>query len=160
MNIIINSAEDSSDAFFKTKHVHRKKEEFNKKKLEVVYKLINGLEDIKAACKNEEWVNDKEKLFLKLFSKLYVAKRFRIRDHTHRFFKDHGYYLFDIIEREQKICFYSIDNEIFWLDWSTIWRDIIFHFNHMKYEEVKQFIKDMLIKYFKMDDVETATLHQ
>ena len=79
-NKILREAEDSSDDFFQSKHIEKRKEDFekelDKKKKEAIYKLAKGLEEIKIAYKNKNWKDEKEQLFLKLFSRLYVDDAF------------------------------------------------------------------------------------
>ena len=151
INKILKEAEDSSDDFFQSKHVNKRKEEFKSwlkaKKKEVIPKLIKGLEEIKITYRNKDWRDVNEKLFLELFSRLHVDKTFNQDKHRYE------YYLLN--EYNKRRCFYDLINNEFWIDYYSIWR-IFEEYHDMDYVYIQLLIDRMLEEYFKLYDV-TAT---
>ena len=148
MNNTLNEVENSSDDFFQSKHIYKRKKdfikEFDKKKKEALYKLTKGLEEIKIAYKSKNWKDEKEKLFLELFSKLCVDKAFYQDEYMY------GYYLLDL--SDAKICILDLKNDRFWIDFFSIWKNFEKQFN-MNYVDVKLLMNDMLRGHFKLYDV-------
>ena len=144
----LSDAANSSDDFFQSKHINKRREERNKelekKKEEVIYKLTKGLEEIKTAYKSKDWKDEKEKLFLELFSGLHVDKA--LNQYEYR----HGYYLSDL--NDMKRCFYDLESNNFWMCYQSIWRVFELQFN-MDYRDAQSFVKDMLKEHFKLYDV-------
>lgn len=145
INEISIEADDESDDFFQSKHIIKRKEDFEKmmqeKGDEVFSKLISGLKRIKGAYRNEDWKYDKEKLFLEIFSKLHVV------DKVYEILHKRGYYLlgFD----SEKRCFYDLENDRFIVDYNSIWH--IFHKRlSMRYNDVRPFLSEMLKKHFRL----------
>ena len=152
INKILSEAEDSSDDFFQSKHVNKRNEDIKKKlddkRSKGPYILTSGLERIKIAYKNEDWKDDKEKLFLELFSELRVRKRL---------FKNKYYYGFCLLDANNNItCIYDIKLDAFRIDHRSIWNEFYFIFD-MKDDDIQTFINDMLKKYFKLHDVLSST---
>ena len=148
VNNILKEAEDSSDDFFQSKHINKRfedlKKELEKKKIEIPSKLTKDLERIRISYKNKNWKDEKEELFLKLFSKLHVDDAF---------YKDkyrYGYYLLD--SNDKRKCFYNLKNNKFWIDYDSIW--IVFEIRFdMYYYDIQSFMDDMLKEHFKLYDV-------
>ena len=147
---ILREAEDSSDDFFQPKHVEKRKEdfkrEFDKKKRGALSKLIKGLEEIKIVYKNKDWKDEKERLFLELFSKLHVDAKFYKSDYRY------GYFLSD--SNDIKTCFYDLKSNRFWIDYASIWRVFETRFD-MNDDDIQSFIDKLLKEHFKLYDVTT-----
>ena len=145
INKILSEAEDSSDDFFQSKHVEKRKREFenilNSKKNRVLNKLELGVENIKSAYNNKDWKNEREKLFLELFSKLYIDDDFYQSEDLY------GYLLYDD-ENNSTCCFYDLKDNAFLTDYNSIWRVFEDQFN-MKYDDIRWFMNKMLKEYFK-----------
>ena len=153
VNKILREAEDSSDDFFQSKHVNKRKEdikrEYEKKKREARYKLIKGLNNIKIALKSRNWESETERYFLILFSRLYVDKKF-FENAFHC-----EYYLLN--KHDKVVCLYNIKYDEFYVDNDSIWKkfeDIFF----MRYTEIQAFMNKMLEKHFKLYDILTKRL--
>ena len=145
---VLREAEDTSDDFFQSKHINKRKEdlkrELDKKKKEALHKLTKGLEKIKTAYKSKDWRNDKEKLFLELFSKLHVDAKFYKNNYRY------GYYLSD--SNDIKTCFYNLKYDEFYTDHYSIWRVYEEQFN-MHFKNVQSFMEEMLKEHLKLYDV-------
>lgn len=145
--------EDSSDYFFQSKHINRRKEEFEKqlelKMRKVHSKLENGLSKIINAYNNRDWINDEEKLFLELFSELHVDDTF------HGITIYYGYYL--LSDNDVKACFYDLENDIFVESYGSIWSIFMIQFN-VNYNDIQLFMKEMLKKYFKLYDATALSI--
>ena len=135
---------DVSDAFFQSKHINKREEEFKNRRKEIISKLDNDLERIKAAYIHKDWQDDKEKTFLKLFSKLHVDEIFFQSKYKY------GYYLLD--SNNIKRCSYDLKNDDFWIDYDSIWRAFEKQFD-MNYYDILSFVKDMLKKHLKLYNV-------
>ena len=148
INNILKEAENSSDDFFQSKHISKRKKDFEKglakKKKEAVYKLTKGLEEIKLSYDNKDWKDDKEELFLELFSRLHADKRFYQSNFQY------GYCLLD--ENDDKICFYEFKNDNFWISYHSVWNAFNLQFV-MTYHEIRTFMSDMVKKYFKLYNI-------
>ena len=145
---ILKEAEDSSDDFFQSKHINKREEELDKqikvKKKEALIKLKNGIKEIRIAYKGKGWRSDSEILFLELFSKLHVDTKLYQNEYGY------GYYLLDKTNKET--CSYNIKDDIFWIEYETIWKIFNTQLN-MNYYDIKTFIKNMLDKYFNLHNV-------
>ena len=137
---ILKEAEDSSDDFFQSKHVNKRREELKSYENKALAKLKNGLENIKIAYGNKDWKDEKEEAFLKLFSELHVNER-----HYDDF--EYGYYILD--KNNNDVCFYNLKNNIFSISFSSIWSVFRIGFV-MKNRDVQLFMNNMLKKYFKL----------
>ena len=144
INKILREAEDSSDDFFQSKHVNKRKESFEMLKKETISSLAKGLREIRIAYRNDNWSDDKEELFLKLFSKLHVSKNFYDKSYVK------GYYLTD--DHNNKICFYDLINSRLIISNSLVWGPFQKQF-HMSYVESQPFVEKMLKKYFKLNNI-------
>ena len=157
INKILREVEDSSDDFFQSKHVNKRKEDLkkelekNKKEIErtkktIIPKLIKGIEKIKEAYMSKDWKDDKEKLFLELFSKLRVDDKVyeSVINNKYRY----GCYL--LSKHNLIMCAYDIRYGNFWIDFGIIWMK--FHeFLRMNAVEIQYFMKQMLKKYLDID---------
>ena len=145
VNKILREVEDSSDDFFQTKHLNKRRKDYNielkRREKEALFNLAKGLKEIKIAYKDKNWKNYKEKLFLELFSELHVADNI---DQNR-----YGYFLLD--SNNIKKCFYDLKNNIFWIDYESIWKTFETRFN-MLYVDIQTFMKNMSEEYFKLHD--------
>ena len=153
INKILKEAEDFSDDFFQSKHVNKRKEDFenelSKRKREYLPKLIKGLKDVRIAYNNEYWESDKEELFLKLFSELHIENiLYRNND-------EYGYFLMN--EHNNKECFYDLKSNYFWTDYSLIWKHFYIQYE-MNYLDIELLIKNMIEKYFNLYNVIVSSL--
>ena len=155
MNNDMREIEDSSDDFFQSKHVNKRKEDFERekrikkknlkdKKKKAILILKSGLERTEIAYKNKDWKDEKEKLSLRLLSKLHVANRF-YRDEY-----QYGYFLLN--NKNRKSCFYNLKSNTFWLDESFIWSELENKYD-MSYYAVQLLIHKILAKYFELFDI-------
>ena len=144
---ILREVEDSSDDFFQSKHINKRLDDFEKYKNNIFIKLENGLERIKTAYSKEEWTDNKEKLFLQLFSKLYLDNNFYECNNNYR----EGYYLIKT-SSNIKTCFYDLKSNKFFSNYLSIWYKFPSNF-FMKYDSTKLFIENMIKKYFRLHDV-------
>ena len=153
INKILREAEDSSDDFFQSKHINKRKKdlekELDKKKKEALFKLTKRLEKVRIEYKNRKWRDEKEGLFLELFSKLHVDDVFLKSKYYC------GYYLLD--SNDKRKCFYNFNNNDFWITYSSIWKVFELRFN-MDYHDIQSFMNDMLKKHFKLYDVSASYL--
>ena len=151
---ILREAEDSSDDFFQSKHINKRKEDLrkelekNKKEIErtkktIIPKLRKGIEKIKEAYMSKDWEDNKEKLFLELFSRLHVD------DKTYQSEYRAGYFLLD--SNYIKRCFYDFKNNELLIDYRSIWELFDIRFD-MKYDDIQLFMDDMLEEHFKLYD--------
>ena len=147
INKILREAEDTSDDFFQSKHINKRKEdikrELDKKKKEALFKLTKGLEEIKTVCNNKDWRNDKEKLFLELFSNLHVDKIFLRNKYAY------GYYLSD--SNDINRCFYNLKTDYFLIDYDSIWKIFKIQFN-MSFYDIHSLMNKLLKEHFKLYD--------
>lgn len=147
---ILKEADDYSDDFFQSKHVNKRREERNKqikvKKKEALIKLKTGLKKIKVAYKSENWEDEREKLFLELFSKLHVDDKF-YRDKNR-----YGYHLLD--SNNIKRCFYDLERNTFWIDSRYIWGKLNVLQTQLtgRRTGTQSLINELLRKYFKLYD--------
>ena len=151
---ISNKSEDSSDDFFQSKHINKRKKIFEReiknrrKKNRVMNKnaflmLEKGLERVITAHANKICENEREELFLELFSKLRIDKRF-FGDYygcEHRLLN----------ESDDTVCVFDIQSNYFWINDYPIRDKFISSFN-TKHDEISCFMKDMLKKYFNIRD--------
>ena len=146
INNILKEAEDSSDDFFQSKHIEKRKKDLKKglekKKKEAIYKLTKGLEKVKIAYKSKDWKDDKEELFLELFSKLRVDNNIDQNKY--------GYILLD--SNDIKRCFYNLESDYFWINYASIWRVFETRFD-MNDDDIQSFMDDMLEEHFKLYDI-------
>ena len=148
---MLREAEDSSDDFFRSKHIIKRKKylerKFARKKRDVYQKLINGLQEIKASYESEAWRDDREKLFLEIFSMLHINNEFYQNEYMY------GYYLLD--KNFYRECFCNLMSDQFWIDYGSIWWIFKRRF-FMEERDVKLFMTKMLKEYFKLDNVEAV----
>ena len=148
VNKILREAEDSTDDFFQSKHINKRKEEFKKQiekeKYEAFFKLFEGLKIVKIADRHKTWKSDEEKLFLELFSKLHVDKEFYEDDYIY------GCYLLD--ESNDKKCLYDIKTRNFFIRYDFFWSTSETIFMN-QYYYVRKFVERMLRKYFNLYNV-------
>ena len=170
---ILREVEDFSDDFFQSKHINKRKEDLQKRldkeREEALSKLTKGIEKIKASYNNKSWNDDKEKLFLELFSYLHVDDNLYQCDYllivnniySHCINYRYGYYLRynnNNVER----CFYNLKTDEFFIDAYSIWEMFEYEF-HMSRYDVNSLMINMLIKYFDLynirpiyaDDIQT-----
>ena len=145
---ILREAEDSTDDFFQSKHIEKRKEEFkrefDKKNKEALIKLKTGLREIKAAYNNKDWKNEIEKLFLESFSKLHVDDKSCQYDHRY------GYCLLD--SNNIRECFYDLKSNYFRIDYDSIWERLNIQLG-MSYYDTQSFVNKLLEEHFKLYDV-------
>ena len=146
--VVLREAEDSSDDFFQSKHVNKRKgnfeKELDKKVRKTLPKLTKGIEEIKIAYNNKNWSDDKEKMLLELFSKLHVNNKLYKSNYIY------GYYLLD--SNNKKRCFYDLKSDYFYIDYDSIWRVFKRQFN-INYDDIQSFVNNLSKKYFKLYDV-------
>ena len=159
INKILREAEDSSDDFFQSKHITKRQNEFRKEKeitirkaKEIKIKLKTGLNKIKASYDAKDWKNDKEKLFLEIFSKLVMNAKTYSYKYNNILSIEYGFYLINVEEEHKDACFYSVSRKSIWMSFNLIWIKFINKFN-MTFSDVKAFMVKMLKKYFNLDDV-------
>lgn len=138
---ILKEAEDFSDDFFQSKHVNKRSEEFNKKSQEILLKLKSGLNKIKADYDNQNWKDEEERLFLKLFSNLHIDNNIYIKRTAGR------YYLLD--RKNNNVGHYSLKNNTFYVSHYNIYSKFYIIFNMNKITFIS-FIANMLEKYFSL----------
>lgn len=152
---------NDSDDFFQSKHLNKRREQhlkeieikekvLLKREEKTSYMLINGLKKIRIALNDESWKDEKEKLFLNLFSK------FRVSDAIWRNEYVRGYYL--INESSIKECICDLNNDYFWINYESIWYAFEIRFYETSYCKTQLFMNDMLKKYFNLYDM-TAYTH-
>ena len=148
INKILKEAESFSDDFFQSKHVNKRKEEFekelSKRKIETLSKIIKGLKGVRIAYDNNNWSDDKEKLFLELFSKLHVDDKFFHNKY------EYGYFLLD--SSNFRKCSYDLKNNVFWISYSSIWRVFETRFD-MSFHDIQSLMNDLLKEHFKLYDI-------
>ena len=150
INKILKEVEDSSDEFFQSKHVNKRKEKAKRAEREVLVKLKNGIEKIKMSYNNKNWKNEKEELFLKLFSKLHVDSKLYQNEYIYAYF---------LADSDNKVrCFYDLRSNRFWIDYASIWNVFRKQFN-INYRDTQSFVNMLLREYFKLYDVTSTFRH-
>ena len=145
INKILKEAEDSSDDFFQDKHITKRQNELEKKKKRILIKLKRGFERIRIAYDNEDWKNEKEKLFLELFSNLHPHDRFYIGSAIM------GY---DILSNDRNYVFgfYDMIANNFFVNSTLIWVEFEDVFK-MSHDDVQLLLSIMIKKYFNIQNV-------
>lgn len=145
MNEFINNitivTENSSDNFFQPKHIIKRIKDNEKRDHRIYVNLERGMRKVETVYNNKRYKNEKERLFLEIFSKLHLGKRC-VENSFHR-----GYALFDA--NEKVICFYELDDNEFWVNNYSVWRMFLLRLI-MNQQGIKTFIVDMLRKYFRI----------
>ena len=163
---ILKEVEDDSDDFFQSKHINKRREDYEKEKRikekeleeknkEHLHKLENGLKKIKISYDNRDWIDHREELFLKLFYDLHVSTKIPQYGPTD------GYLLSD--KNGDNKCFYRLSSvhfmrnvdEAFAVDYWSILMTFELRFN-MSEHEVIMFIKRMISKHFNLNDIEIS----
>ena len=138
---ILSEAEDSSDDFFQMKLEKKRKKSFDqfiKQRDEMIIKLSEGIKNIKRAYKKRNWDNNSEKEFLELFSDLHVSDKFGdVKS---------AVYIYD--SDGSILCAYDIGSKIFYMGYWTVYAN--FQTMMRKYD-VNDFLRDMIMKYFKIE---------
>lgn len=137
--------EDSSDDFFQSKHINKRKEKFIKRNNRIILKLERGFKRSSTEYKSKRWSNEKERQFLELFSKMSVDSN------TVRSDSICECYLYITLD-DVVVCHFDIVNKIISLDCHYVW----FKFekkNNMNYYEVQAFMNEMFKKHFKLVNV-------
>ena len=113
---ILREAEDSSDDFFQSKHVNKRREIIKKKNMRKRNKSLSelkvGLENVKVAYNNKDWRNDEERYFLTLFSKLHVDNKFYKSKY------EEGYCLLNY--NNNKECIHDLLTDNFFINYISI----------------------------------------
>ena len=137
INKILKESEDSSDDFFQSKHINKRREEFENEKLNTLKELNVGLDKIKEACVNKRWKSKESKLFLKIFSKLHVI-----------LVNYDNYYRYDFLNtNNEKVCSYVYDE--LWLDVNLVWNKFEYKFG-MSSNDIHLFFYNKFSHYFKV----------
>lgn len=138
---------DSSSDFFQSKHISKRKEDFEKqllvRKQELLTKLKIGLDRTETAYESKTWRNEYEEAFLEAFSLLKVDSKLINTK------KRLGYFLLD--ECDEKVCFYNLRDNTFILDYYSFWTDFMDLFGVENVNRIQTFFDRMIRKYFKMD---------
>ena len=140
---ILREAEDSSDDFFQSKHLEKRKIDIDNKNSKILLALKSGLKNVKKAYNNKRWTDEKEELFLKLFSKLRVDNKFYDEEEG---FYGAGFFLLNN-RTNNKLCFYSLYKSVFCINYTHIEKEIAITFN-MNTNETTSFLLFMIEKYF------------
>lgn len=138
--ILKETKEINDDPFFQPKDIQKRNEEERKKRKEILSKIEIGLQNIKIFYENKNYNSEEEGLFLEIFSKLHVNKRYDKRLKRY-FLKD---------ESDINICFFDLKNDVFWSSYDCIWKILVKKF-HWKYDEIQYFMKVMLNEHFKLN---------
>ena len=102
------------------------------------------MKDIRIAYNNKNWSDDKEELFLELFSKLHVDSKLYQNEYIY------GYFLAD--SDDIKRCFYDLRDNRFLIDYASIWNVFRKQFN-INYRDTQSLMNMLLREYFKLYDV-------
>lgn len=104
--------ENDSDDFFQSKHINKRKEEYERelyvKTCKAFYILYEGLNNIKLAYDRQHYENKVEELLLRVFLDLHVDANI----HRDMFF--YGYFILD--NKGRSICFYNVNDNCFYLE--------------------------------------------
>ena len=153
MNNVLREAEDSSDDFFQSKHINKRKIDFSnamrKRQEESISKLKNGLYKIRIAYQDSIWRSEEEKLFLKIFSRFHLNETLRVYLRCNQY---DGFFLLD--EHNNMECFYSLVYDELWVDYYMIWQKFCFQLQTNRYDIIHKFMNEMIKEYFEMSDVE------
>lgn len=136
--------EDSSDDFFKSKHIEKRKQQLIIERTNIIHKLETGLDKIETAYRNNDG-KMKEKLFLELLSKLHVDKIFYQDEYRN------GYFLLD--SNNGRKCFYDLKNDYFLIDYLSIWKPFKIRFD-VTNDILQSFVDYMIKKYFNFNVVD------
>ena len=156
--LIDNDILDESDNFFQSKHINKRKEEYARNKAEEVKnaeikckeafnKLTIGQTSIFKACYSEKsvWQDKKEKIFLETFLNLSICGSSIYDSYVDNIITFYGSY-------HVSCCIYDFINNSFLMK-----NDIIFSkisdYTNMNYIDTYNFIKEMLKKYFQLDNI-------
>ena len=155
---ILKEAEDFSDDFFQDKHINKRKEDIKRRENEkqqrlsnsnkkVFINLNNGIKEIKRLYRNKIWEDEREQLFLKLFSKLHAVVRYT--DYRKR---SYGCFLSN--KHNKKVCFYDLHESTFWVSDELIWAKFEEEYDFdVNFYAVQAFLTKMIKKYFKIYNV-------
>lgn len=133
---LIEAQNMEDDSFFQPKTKKRDRES-RKRRKEISSKIKLGLQNINIAYENKNWESKEEKTFLQIFSRFHLDK------------KDTDYFL--KYENGETKCLFDLQNDFFYVSEDYIWQPFSDELD-WKYFETKSFIKNMLWKYFKLDD--------
>ena len=159
INKILKEAEDSSDDFFQSKHVNKRKKDFRKKEMiknnrlirdanKLIDKLEKGLNVIKIAYDNKKWSSRAEENFLQEFHSLIVNHHI----YRHDYFLD-VYVIYLMRPSYYKECYFEIDYHAITLEYDSIYQAINLDVDFSD-RELKNFIQRMIKKYFSMSILE------
>ena len=146
INKILREAEDSSDDFFQSKHINKRKDEFRKSdEGKIMLKMKSGISKVSSAYKNRIWESEKEKLFLKLFNRLHVSDEIYRYENIVSIFLDNKY-------GDAECCYLLEKNSVsFLIGKFPIWYSFVKVFN-MSNESVESFLHEMIEKYFNIEE--------
>lgn len=102
MNNILTNCENSSDDFFQSKHIEKRRQQSIVERIKIIHELQDGIDKIRTAYENKDWKDEKEKLFLEIFSSLHFDDKFH---------PEEGYYLINV--NNDAMCRYDSSNNIF-----------------------------------------------
>lgn len=147
VNKILREAEED-DSFFQPKNQRRDKKAGEWKK-GFLSKIELGFQNIRRDYKNKDWDSKEGELFLQIFSKLHVNKKYS------EYWK--GYVLKN--KNNKIMCVLNLKNDIFRISYEYIW-SIFMHELSWQYYDVQLFMKDMLDKYFKLYEFTALDLEE
>lgn len=150
--------EDSSDDFFKSKHIRRRIKDLAKERKRIhlhfseslrktTPKLTLGLESMSSAYVINDLLDEKERLFLYLFHDLYVDDEL-FEDEVHC-----GCYLMNRTD-DSKICFCKLEEIQFIVDYYAVWKRFKDDFD-ISDNDIESLLIKMFIKYFKLEEART-----
>ena len=146
-NTILIEAEDYSDDFFQSKHIEKRKKDLIKqleiRKAETLSKLQEGLERVRIAYYDRKWEDEKERVFLRLFSELYLWNR--QEQYEYKYYLSNSY-------SNEVTCIYNIKTMYFWILYRSIWTRFETELN-MERSEIQSFLITMLEKYLNLQDI-------
>jgi hypothetical protein len=143
--ILLESEEDnfSENDFFKPKKIEQRTKRREEERKEFLPKIILGLKNIKTAYQNKNWENKKEELFLEIFSKFHLNKKF-----DDEFV---GYRLLD--QSDHLTAILGVNSSETYLSIEYVWDAFESKSKEFSREprKLQLFIKSLFKKYFKID---------
>lgn len=143
MNRLVNKIlkeTKEDDPFFQAKNIEsriqKRNEELKEEQSKLMRKVKIGLKKMRYNYENEIVSEQKEQMFLQYFLNLHPHKNI---SSTHIFLKN---------DKNVTLCYFDLINEKFHIDYYGIWTMIKFTFD-LTYFQTREFMNDMLIKYFK-----------
>lgn len=143
--------EEKDDCFFQPKNIQTRMEKIIELDEKIVAKIKLGLKRIKDDYKNKKWETDEEKLFLRIFSNLYLVETYD-KENMRWYFNDEQNKTRVCLNLEINITY--ISQEYIWIHFEAYYKkDII-----AKFGLIRLLLKTMFKKYFELKEIDNCNI--